>query len=36
MLGGRSEAERAKVRARGVGVLMQTGNLLEHLSVIGA
>jgi putative ABC transport system ATP-binding protein len=31
----RSEAERAKVRARGVGVLMQTGNLLEHLSVIG-
>jgi len=31
----RSEAERARVRARGVGVLMQTGNLLEHLSVIG-
>jgi len=31
----RSEAERARVRARRVGVLMQTGNLLEHLSVIG-
>ena len=31
----RSEADRARVRARDVGVLMQTGNLLEHLSVIG-
>jgi putative ABC transport system ATP-binding protein len=31
----RSEAERARVRARGVGVLLQTGNLLEHLSVLG-
>ena len=31
----RSEAERAKVRARGVGVLMQAGNLLEHLPVLG-
>jgi putative ABC transport system ATP-binding protein len=31
----RSEAERAQVRARGVGVLMQAGNLLEHLSVLG-
>jgi putative ABC transport system ATP-binding protein len=31
----RSEAERAQVRARGVGVLTQAGNLLEHLSVLG-
>ena len=31
----RSEAERARVRARGVGVLMQTANLQEHLSVLG-
>jgi putative ABC transport system ATP-binding protein len=31
----RSEAERAQVRARGVGVLLQAGNLLEHLSVLG-
>jgi putative ABC transport system ATP-binding protein len=31
----RSEAERAKIRARGVGVLLQSGNLLEHLSVLG-
>ena len=31
----RSEAERARVRARGVGVLMQTANLQEHLSVHG-
>lgn len=31
----RSESERARVRARGVGVLMQGGNLLEHLSVLG-
>ena len=31
----RSGAERAQVRARGVGVLMQAGNLLEHLSVLG-
>jgi putative ABC transport system ATP-binding protein len=31
----RSEAERAQVRARCVGVLMQTGNLFEHLSVLG-
>jgi putative ABC transport system ATP-binding protein len=31
----RSEAERARVRARGVGVLMQTANLHEHLSVLG-
>jgi putative ABC transport system ATP-binding protein len=31
----RSEAERARVRARGVGVLLQAGNLLEHLSVLG-
>ena len=29
----RSEAERARMRASGVGVLMQSGNLLEHLSV---
>jgi len=31
----RSEAERARVRARGVGVLMQTANLLEHVSILG-
>jgi putative ABC transport system ATP-binding protein len=31
----RSEAERARVRARGVGVLVQAGNLLEHLTVLG-
>ena len=31
----RSEAERAMVRARGVGVLLQAGNLLDHLSVLG-
>jgi putative ABC transport system ATP-binding protein len=31
----RSEAERARVRARGVGVLLQAGNLLDHLSVLG-
>jgi putative ABC transport system ATP-binding protein len=31
----RSEAERARVRARGVGVVVQAGNLLEHLSVLG-
>jgi putative ABC transport system ATP-binding protein len=31
----RSEAERARVRARGLGVLLQAGNLLEHLSVLG-
>lgn len=31
----RSEAERAKIRARGVGVLLQSGNLLEHLSILG-
>ena len=31
----RSEAARARVRARGVGVLLQSGNLLEHLSVLG-
>jgi putative ABC transport system ATP-binding protein len=31
----RPEAERARVRARGVGVLMQAANLQEHLSVLG-
>jgi putative ABC transport system ATP-binding protein len=31
----RSEAERARVRARGLGVLLQAGNLLEHQSVLG-
>jgi putative ABC transport system ATP-binding protein len=31
----RSEAERGRVRARGVGVLLQTGNLLDHLPVLG-
>lgn len=29
----RSESERARVRARTIGVLLQTGNLLDHLSV---
>lgn len=29
----RPEAERARLRARSVGVLMQSGNLLDHLSV---
>ena len=31
----RSEAERARARARGVGILLQAGNLLDHLSVLG-
>ena len=31
----RSAAERARVRARCVGVLLQAGNLLEHLTVLG-
>lgn len=31
----RSEAQRAEIRARQVGILMQTGNLLGHLSVAG-
>ncbi len=31
----RSEAERAGIRARYIGMLMQTGNLLEHLTVAG-
>lgn len=30
----RSEAERGRVRARAIGVLLQAGNLLEHLSVL--
>ena len=30
----RSEAERAAIRARSVGVLFQVGNLIEHLTVI--
>ncbi len=29
----RPEAERAKVRARRMGIMLQSGNLLEHLSV---
>ena len=29
----RSETERARMRARSIGVLTQTGNLLSHLSV---
>lgn len=29
----RPEAERAKLRARGIGILMQGGNMLDHLSV---
>jgi len=31
----RSEATRARIRARGVGVLVQAGNLVEHLTVLG-
>ena len=31
----RPEAQRAEIRARKVGILMQTGNLLGHLSVTG-
>lgn len=31
----RSEAVRAGLRAKGIGVLVQSGNLLEHLSVAG-
>ena len=31
----RSEAERARIRARRIGVLLQTGNLLQHLDVRG-
>ena len=30
----RSEAERAGVRARRIGVLLQTGNLIDHLTVM--
>jgi putative ABC transport system ATP-binding protein len=31
----RPEAERSRIRARSVGVLLQSGNLVEHLSVEG-
>jgi putative ABC transport system ATP-binding protein len=31
----RPEAERARIRARRIGVLLQTGNLLQHLDVRG-
>jgi putative ABC transport system ATP-binding protein len=31
----RPEAERARLRARSIGMLMQSGNLLEHLTVAG-
>jgi putative ABC transport system ATP-binding protein len=31
----RPEAERARIRARSLGVLLQSGNLLGHLDVIG-
>jgi len=30
----RGEAERAELRAKWIGMLMQTGNLLEHLTVV--
>lgn len=30
----RSEAERSRIRANGVGVLFQTGNLFDHLTVV--
>jgi putative ABC transport system ATP-binding protein len=33
VLSRRSEAERAKIRARSIGVLFQSANLIEHLSV---
>jgi putative ABC transport system ATP-binding protein len=31
----RPEAERARIRARSVGVMLQSGNLIEHLTVEG-
>src|SRR4029450_12678469 len=31
----RSEAERARIRARRIGVVLQTGNLLQHLDLRG-
>jgi putative ABC transport system ATP-binding protein len=31
----RSEAERSRIRARSVGVMLQSGNLIEHLTVEG-
>ena len=30
----RTESERARIRARGIGVMLQAGNLLDHLTVI--
>lgn len=34
-ISGRTEAERARIRARGVGAMSQTGNLFGHLTVLG-
>lgn len=34
-MSGRTEAERARIRARRVGTMSQSGNLLDHLTVLG-